>query len=130
MKLELQVVSLKLSKHLKELGVKQESLFWWQNYRAINAPWELNDKCDSDMPDGFQCSAFTVAELGEMLPARISLKNDRFTVEFQTIKFPNKWVSGYWMVEGLTWQFAKEADTEANARAEVLIYLLENKLIN
>ena len=34
MKLEDQVVSLELAKKLKELGVKQESLFYWGYYQV------------------------------------------------------------------------------------------------
>ena len=47
MKLKQQVTSLKLSKKLKELGVEQNSIFYWNNTR---------------------CSS----ELGEMLPKIIS----------------------------------------------------------
>jgi hypothetical protein len=64
MELEKQICSLELAKKLKELGVKQDSLFWWVNGRGR---MELHDKhTDSD-----SVSAFTVAELGEMLPVKI-----------------------------------------------------------
>ena len=78
MKLGKQVTNLKLSKKLKELGVKQESLFVWRKHPmmaddASNA-WNLV------YLDGFthyqkgDVSAFTVAELGERLPENIDLK--------------------------------------------------------
>lgn len=63
MKLEEQVTSLELSKRLKELGVKQESFFNWNN-----------GKLESDHVmknyNGYEncIAAFTVAELGELLP--------------------------------------------------------------
>jgi hypothetical protein len=62
-------------------------------------------------------SAFTVAELGEKLPNH-----------FHTIKMIG-WELGDWMctLEGIDNQ--KVANTEADARATMLIYLLENKLV-
>ena len=70
MKLEQQVTSLELSKKLKELGVKQESLWWWVKWNKKvhtkgNFPisWQVelapHKKCKS-------ISAFTVAELLEL----------------------------------------------------------------
>jgi hypothetical protein len=82
MKLEDQVTSLEISKKLKELGVKQESLFYYQNnpyndgkecidlmikkYEARNNENSIiNTQCDNE--DNPKFSAFTVAELGEIL---------------------------------------------------------------
>jgi hypothetical protein len=71
MKLEQQVTSLELSKQLKELGVKQESVFWW-NVLFNSGETELENFQRYKTSDGSPCddsiSAFTVAELGEMLP--------------------------------------------------------------
>lgn len=77
MELEDQVVSLELSKKLKELGVKQESIFSWLQYPHTRAgepnEWELSyTKLPVDNP--LWVSAFTVAELGEML--KQAIKND------------------------------------------------------
>ena len=65
MKLENQLTTLETSKKLKELGVKQDSIWWWN--------WWDKDAGDIyteilDTADGF-ASAFTVAELGEILPS-------------------------------------------------------------
>lgn len=47
MKLEQQVVSLELAKQLKELGVKQDSLFYWdtdyENGRVIFPNYEVRE---------------------------------------------------------------------------------------
>jgi hypothetical protein len=78
MKLEEQVCSLDLAKRLKELGVKQESYWYWVDWQENNhedgAPkgWNLEHPPHSDCPF---VSAFTVAEFGEMLP--MYLKKDR-----------------------------------------------------
>lgn len=128
MKLESQVVSLELAKKLKELGVPQESLFWWVR---LNEEWCVSPNFSSD-PNWKEkkenYSAFTVAELGEMLPV------DYFT--FQNEK-------GDWFVariddreiSELGTEIIKTEDlfqenTEADARAKCLIYLIENKLLN
>lgn len=82
MELEKQVCSLELAKRLKELGVKQESLFVW--FKPLEEKWEIGlfDGTFFHGENGKQTghygyrfglsketpSAFTVAELGEMLP--------------------------------------------------------------
>lgn len=70
MKLEDQVCSLELAKRLKELGVKLESLFYWHYWDNRNT-WTLEPagRYKDEEPFFF---AFTVAELGAMLPARVS----------------------------------------------------------
>ena len=126
MNLEQQVVSLELAKKLKELGVKQESLFWWVNWQAERHPngplsWHIenhpHDNCES-------IAAFTVAELGEMLPPNIT--SEKCTENpfgaYCSISFDRskKLGSPGWEVK------RSYADTEADARAKMLCYLLEN----
>lgn len=86
MKLESQVCSLDLAKRLEELGVKQESMFFWNGKReyirtglgahdGVNEAWRKDDKLtweigriESEHPSCEEsCAAFTVAELGEYL---------------------------------------------------------------
>ena len=74
MKLEYQCTSLELSKRLKELGVKQESLFYWYYcYPNGNPPskWTIQYSTNGLMSDRY--SAFTVAEHLAILPHRITL---------------------------------------------------------
>ena len=111
MPLEKQVVSLELAKRLKELGVKQESLFWWVEIPADKQLYiqpEYTAKLFSP-----RYSAFTVAELGEMLP--------RGTISH---KLGKEW---YFLNREKTRDVI--ADTEADCRSKMLIYLVENKLL-
>jgi hypothetical protein len=76
-----------------------------------------------DTPEGwFRYSAFTVAELGEMLP-KIDGRG-----WIQTIHFPRFWSCDFKGNTYLT-KHSAQAITEADARAKMLIYFLENKLI-
>jgi len=84
-------------------------------------------EADSFVPDN-KISAFTVAELGEMLP-------EIFVNEFDRLL---GWDTGkHKMDDGrVVWYFGydattpvHESDTEANARAKALIWLIENKHI-
>jgi len=113
MKLENQVCSLELAKQLKELGVKQESLFWWWNDGIYH--YTLLDGVEIE--DAI--SAFTVAELGEMLP------NDFISGTDSWGHYCCWSESNVIIVDDVF-----NADTEANARAKMLIYLLENNLLN
>src|SRR5437016_1173186 len=72
MKIEEQVTSLDLSKKLKELGVKQESAFYWED-SVFTDGMQLKSKERATLKGSHEIySAFTVAELGETLPAGIT----------------------------------------------------------
>jgi len=135
MKLEQQVCSLELAQKLKELGVKQESEFHWRvtepNHESAlpGGPFLLDKSYlpyDSKMVSAF--SAFTVAELGEMLPTFCELEGTNRV--FNCWKEPQGWQCAYCPHSGVGDWGLKEAKTEADARAKMLIYLLENKLIS
>lgn len=112
MNLAAQVASLDLCKRLKELGVKQEGFFYWVKMEE----WQIGYLNKDSWLDHEMCAAFTVAELGEMLPPRTSsFKDDR---GWNCERDNNS--DGYISSSG--------GDTEADARAKYLLYLLENKL--
>jgi hypothetical protein len=137
MKLEQQVVSLGLAKRLKELGVKQESLFWWNRQTKELVYADKKSILTNIWSQTTWYSAFTVAELGEMLPVEIYFKispKDSFRVraEWCIYKFGNCWslvLEECSDREGKLYEDIR-ADTEADVRAKMLIYLLENKLID
>jgi hypothetical protein len=131
MKLEEQVCSLEISKKLKELGVMQESLFYYDYAPHIgkknknlnepilsfwgNVPWE--DQFHNRIYDKESfISAFTVSELGEMLPSTYTmLKIDDTCKKIQYVSIiPSIMLS-------------EVGETEAEARAKLLIKLLKFK---
>jgi hypothetical protein len=114
MKLEQQVTSLELSKKLKELGVKQESFFYWALRQDVS--WI----CAQGKGWSDSVSAFTVAELGEMLP-------EEYVLPYRMDSDNGRWRC--YPIEDDEDLFLAEADIEADARAKMLVYLLENKLI-
>jgi hypothetical protein len=129
MKIEDQVCSLELAKRLKELGVKQQSLFWWdiEDERLMESGLEgmpqfiVTDKSDRRRKVYIRypertISAFSVAELGEVLSS--------YTL-YNFYDMPN-------IVEGGEWQWEHKGifgygKTEADARAEMLAHLIESK---
>lgn len=146
MDLENQVCNFELSKRLKELRVKQESLFWWVD-DGKEYP-EVRYQKPGDTTGLKLYSAFTVAEMGEMLPSVIDLGNrtGKEMYWLQLHKYGEKpfWERPIWGIyyetppdkDGVTDRIPDptiEADTEADARAKMLIhliYLLENNLIS
>lgn len=68
MTLEQQVTSLELSKRLHSLGAAQNSLFYWRESNQADANASIVGPDAVDIPDASFYSAFTVAELGMMLP--------------------------------------------------------------
>lgn len=108
-----QVCSLELSKRLKELGVKQESLFCWTTELDLEfLPTRLRNP-------NICVAAFTVAELGEMLPER-----------HRTHKEKDCWyVTTHHCLRCDGHDHLWSDKNEANARAKMLIYLIENKLM-
>lgn len=164
MELTKQVVSLELAKKLKSLGVKQESLFVWlfRNYKLSNPPqenWDVELR-QRYYKVGEQYSAFTVAELGEMLDVggydkgfsvaftQFELSGDNVFIEgkglMQSYKsgrstrekpeyicYFNNWGRKIKKENGSDFDYDVEfsAETEADARAKMLVFLIENKLV-
>lgn len=119
MKLESQVTSLELSKRLAKLGVKQESVFWWARDMRIDAykEWQIGIGRLNDGQE--EVSAYTVAELGEMLYGQELPHSMGGAGDWET--------SGYYdLPEGRS---RIEADTEAEARGLMLEYLIKNQLM-
>ena len=133
MKIEDQVCSLDQAKKLKELGLSQESIFSWcgdENHipEGSDKPWiwvgrtepannmELDYREDVPSAKPF-AGAFTVAELGVML-------------ENWTNKSPISTPAGNWEIimnsKGDEFQMSGTYKTEAEARAAMLIHILES----
>lgn len=122
MNLNDQVISLELAKRLKKLGVIQESQFYWEfcpdaggflpKAKFIISYIGSHDIITGEFTDCHRLrdqenySAFTVAELGEILSSFKSWQE--------------------WLCQVST---MFEDTKEADARAKMLIYLLENKLM-
>jgi len=118
MKLEQQVTSLEISKRLKELGVKQESYFTWYKHLSEDdgtEVWTVNGQGDRPYANPMY-SAFTVAELGEMLPI----------ASVKTYRLDKRNGDSVYVCEHTDVAFS--SDTEADARGKMLIYLIENNL--
>ena len=128
-----QLTNLELSKRLKELGIKQESLWYWfkNPHRPRKAPddWILEQTGSKNIE---HYSAFTVAELGEILPSIIEINKISHTLYFA--KFGKSFEVHYRNEDCRNFKECVcekyiYTNTEANARAKMLIYLLEKKLI-
>lgn len=142
MKLEQQVVSLELAKKLKDLGVKQESFFKWREFDDIGlsgrdrGEWVIQQ---FDKPRSAyviqSIAAFTVAELGEMLPEEISDEGENDVSWHHLYTYPTgaHWCCSYRFHNGAdgTWSttYVEKARAEADARAKMLIYLIETNLV-
>ena len=143
MDLKDQVCSLKLAKQLKELGVKQESLWYWDSCGNLKKDdhWflittESYDFNDYPGPTFNIISAFTCAELGEMLPVILTKTTlNNYELRIQKLDDNKRWECFYkdWNVPEVGHGHLKgqtfRDKTEANTRAKMLIYLIKNNLI-
>lgn len=124
MKIQDQVTNLEISKRIKKLGCKQKSLFshYEIDEEGHYAGIILSKEAYWDYPIHAVYSAFTAAELGEMLKGKDDFPS-RFTKK--------GWYCGFMSNSCGSASSAIEfyADTEADARGKFLIYLLENNLI-
>jgi hypothetical protein len=140
MKLENQVCTIEQAKKLKELGVIQDSLFYYRNYQYSkhklrhngNRPTPnqqvfndlaLGTDLHSDYVMNESYSAFTVAELGELLPRALQPDGHNWSYYHRHC----------WKGESVGYTaFGMEPieqgwhTYEATARAEMLIKLLES----
>lgn len=121
MKLENQVCNEYRADRLKELGIVQEALF----YHTHSEKWGVMPKKSIDF-SGHPSAAFTVAELGIMLPDDLSVPGINYSFYHRH----------NWKGESVGYTaFGQDPieqgwyHTEAEARAAMLIYLLENNII-
>lgn len=141
------VTSLELSRELKKLGVKQESIFYWDSIITGDGfglfmigdvlNWAMQDSYDK--PSDKSCSAFTAGELGEMLPGVIFKDGRRYFQSFhknihQENKDAVKYSYGfsykaYWDNCYEDWYYAVCEKTESESRGKMLAHLHKNKLI-
>lgn len=127
MNLEFQVVSFQLAKEMKELGYKQEGL-WWRYPEVIT---NFSDKsrdvnpahidCVKETSRDDLCVAPTVAELGEALPNNYGSFKD-YKGKFRCFE-----QRMYHIINSV--DTGKPYDTEADARAKMWIYLKKEELI-
>ena len=118
MKLEDQVVSLDLAKKLKELGVRQESIFYWRILQYDKSISLVYGRMGSPGICEW-VSAFTVAELGEMLPPFVT------TEKYLCKQKPRFNTHEEETMECHSWHDDKEAD----ARAKMLIHLIKEGIV-
>ena len=126
---EQQVCSRELAKRLEELGVRQESVFWWVDRKLL---YTGGRPSHAQLQGGI--AAFTVAELGEMLPDDITIPSKNGKPYMHWLRFGRYRGAGqrFWCAyPGGTARtnLEERAHTEADARAKLLIYLLEQKLL-
>ena|SRR5450631_268879 len=125
MSLDEQVTSLELSKRLQVLGAKQTSVFYWVENKQGNLNPVIVGPNAVDIPDAKFYSAFTVAELGGMMPysfvseRRASGRWEcgqryRLEVDGSTSRHPVADVSEVFF-----------GDSEVEVRAKMLIFVLE-----
>lgn len=109
---------------LRDLGCKQDSIWWWVEKELYikqgSVLWLANDKGYPESGKRFEhykdksYSAYTCAELGELI------------LNYYQTDMP-------YYVNCLGWEFMKDngslenAEYEADCRAKMLIYLIENK---
>lgn len=140
MELSKQVCTLQQAKRLKELGVEQKSYFSHGVGRGIETldttawvnQWAKEGNSESNIEI---FSAFTVAELGEML-ANVRYESFGFPLMFTSYSYNydemqnifGKWACNYRNPLNFTNPDIK-AENEADARAQMLIYLLESGTI-
>jgi len=125
MKIENQVCTLDQANKIKELGIEQHSLFSFMAYGSEFKGDEkpcFNNYYKADSSSFLWASAFTCAELGIIIPDGFTLSEVTAHIE------PHKqWICGRVIAEeeDYDYDFCEFGATEAQARANMLIYLLE-----
>ncbi len=130
MPLEQQVCSHELATRLAELGVQQESVFWW-----VDRTLTYTGGRASHAPRQGGIAAFTVAELGEMLPDDIIIPSKNGKPHTHWLRFGRYRGAGnrFWCAYPggtVRTNLEERAHTEADARAQLLISLLEHQLLS
>jgi hypothetical protein len=132
MKLEKQVCSFMQAKKLSDLGLKAVTYFYWvkgENEEPTLIPCPAN-------PETIRKKIYpapTVAELGILLPAEITYEDEDLYLQGTMGNRPGEfyYIWFQFATDNAEWELfpAIEEDTEAEARAEALIWLMENGIV-
>jgi hypothetical protein len=125
------VCSIENAKKLQELGVKVRGYLSWHEWSKMDGyfveEYDFIESCDCTNTPLVPCekvaTAYTVGELGELLPAVV----DDYT--FAADKHASdKWTAGYFESTDSIYHgdLTATASTEADSRAKLLIKLIEN----
>lgn len=141
MKVENQVCTLEQAEKLNMFGVKQIGHFSYKytepmatdvKYGYAGNGFKLFPTDYFNKKDATYYSAFTVAELGVMLPVTLGAANlDIIQIDVECYKYEKSFgiqLSDYVGAAQRTLHIV-DCNTEAEARAAMLIHLLENNLI-
>jgi hypothetical protein len=136
MKIEKIVCSVKYAEKLKKLGVKQNSIFYWIRTRELKHKNIVSNNFieEHGMKKNYY-SAFTIGELGYIL--------NEYLEGWEITRYPRGWSLRQKKFVRRIWNNIREAmclldmfmhkkplpKTEADARAKMVVYLLENKLL-
>jgi len=127
MNIEDQVVSVEVAKKLKEIGVEQESLFYWRvwNDETVDCAigYEDYDFSGAGRKIVERISAFTVAELMEQLPAVIETKAGRYRLTIE--KYEPRWYVSYIGTAGDALESVLNRKL-ADALGEMRLWLVKN----
>jgi hypothetical protein len=120
MKIENQVCSLEQAKRLKELGISQDSYFLFGADGQLTEGWSV----EGTETEFF--AAYTTAELGMLLPERITTHTEdgvyHCSAQKELYPFPE--------IEENHQYFVVTSDTsEAEARAGMLLFLLKYEFV-
>lgn len=124
------VCSIKSAKALKEIGVKQDSIWYWFNaYHGEPAQkWKLIDRKDIDFRYGYQYSAFTSEELIGMIPlgsnTGISIEIDSLCKDICLVDYIKRLAPKYIYEYNLN-----KEDSIAEGLAKALIYITQKNNI-
>ena len=136
MDLKDQVVNLELSKRLNELEVEQDSLFFW--VITLTTDYHISyvegDKKLLPLERNDFYSAFTVAELGLLLPDKkvsSGMEQGKFNCIYGLNDSGDDMPDSEWENDEF-YEFGyicMTDNTEADVRAKMLIYLIENNFV-
>jgi hypothetical protein len=125
MKLESQVCSFANSKRLKQLGVRQDSLFYWEDDSSIivskNDCENTRYFCEDDY-----YSAFTASEVLELLPP---MTNNKLILKIGKSLLTNGYYVRYKQQKKKGILINKYDLSLSNSLANMLVHLIENNLM-
>lgn len=120
------VTSLELSKSLKEAGLVQKSLFYWDEYIKKIVCWHYKEEQEKEDTSGY-VSAYTSGELGFWLPAEIETKDNYFALDITKINL-NDSDKSKWGIIYSNKKIVKDVCPLAIVHDETLIAFIEESL--